>query len=112
MIDPLTALGALHRPTLLVKAAKIASHYYSREKTVRRLLGKPTLPGRKECILRLMELEREMDVARQHKNPAYSVARHVELLTALMHEAQTPRAVYKERSQVKASATADFLRAI
>ena len=112
MIDPLDALKSLRRPALLVKAARMAMPYYSKEKSIRSLLGQAALPGRKECILRLMEREREMDVARQHKNPAYSVARHIEVLTALMHEAQTPRAVDKERPQLKASATSPFLRAI
>lgn len=110
MIDPLSALKSLNRPTLLVTAARLALPGYSREKELPRLLNTPNVPGRNQCILKLMELESELNAQRRAKDHVYGPARHVKILSALMHESQHPRA--PKRRQLKASATSDFLRAI
>lgn len=111
MIDPLSAVKELQRPTLLVTAARFGLPNYKREKAIRRILGTAVIPGRKQCVLRLMEMELELETARRAKDPAYVPARHVKILTALMHEAQRPRGGGVKR-QENASATSDFLRAI
>lgn len=111
MIDPLSAAKELQRPTLLVTAARFGLTNFKRGKAIGRILGTTDIPGRNQCILRLMELERDLEMARRAKDPAYVPARHVKVLTALMHEAQRSRGGSVKR-QENASATSDFFRAM
>ena len=87
MTDPLTLLEALNRPGLLVQAARLALSGYNRGRHLRRLIGQTALPGTAESALRLMALEADLEQSRLSRDAAYSPARHVTVLTALMHEA-------------------------
>jgi hypothetical protein len=92
MQDLLTQLASLRRPRLLVRAARIGSDSYRRETRLPRMLGYGLLPRSGPALLRLMALEAAMNDRRENGDAGYSVADHVELLTAVMGEARLLRA--------------------
>lgn len=96
MIDPLTLLETLHRPGLLVQAARFALADYCRARQLRRLIAAQTLPGAAEAALRLVAVEADLEQARRGRTATYSPARHVAVLAAIMHEAALLQARRKE----------------
>ncbi|WP_251363799.1 DUF6477 family protein [Epibacterium ulvae] len=88
MQDLTTRITALSRPSLLLRAAKFGLDKYSRNRDLRRILGVPQCPSMATGLARLLDLEHEVNHQRQCASPAYSHARHVELLIAFMSEAQ------------------------
>lgn len=88
MQDLLTRLSHLRRPRLLIRAARIAAQDYRRDVRLPRLLGYGVMPKIGEAVLRLMEMEAEMNEKRETGDASYSIAGHVEVLTALMGESQ------------------------
>ena len=92
MQDVQTMLRQLRRPRLLAQAARFGAEDYRREAHLRRLLGRPNLPGPAEAALILMEREAEMNAARVAGLASYSFADHVYLLIALVGEARLLRA--------------------
>ncbi|MFC4671741.1 DUF6477 family protein [Seohaeicola nanhaiensis] len=88
MQDILTILNRLRRPRLLIRAARIGAREYSRDRHLRRLLGYTTLPRPASALLRLMDLERDLDDRRRQDDAGYSLSRHLDLLIAMMGEAQ------------------------
>ena len=98
MQDVLSMVAGLKRPRLLVQAARFGLDDYRREAHLPRLLGAveaPLRPG--AAILRLLELEADMDASRCRRAAEYRVARHVAVLVALMGEARLLRALARER---------------
>ena len=93
MQDLLTQLASLRRPRLLVRAARIGSETYRREARLARILGYGVLPRTGPALVRLMALEAEMNDKRENGDACYSVADHVEVLTAVMGEARLLRAM-------------------
>ncbi|WP_417524090.1 DUF6477 family protein [Marinovum sp.] len=91
MQDALTLLRKLRRPRLLIRAARAGLADYRREVHLRRSLG--TEPPRRAgpALIRLIEIETDLNDARLRKCASYSVARHVEVLVAMMGEAQLMR---------------------
>lgn len=102
MQDILSFLHCLHRPQLLVKAARFGSRDYRRTRHLPRLLGSQTLPKPAVALLRLSELESGMDDRRKAKDATYSVARHIEILIAIMGEVQHMRDTVAERHAARA----------
>lgn len=98
MEDILTMISRLKRPTLLVRTARHGIEDYNRVVHLRRLLKTENLPGPGQAILKLMELETALDGLRIAKRAEYSVARHVELIVALMCEARILKASKASRS--------------
>ncbi len=92
MEDVLTMITRLKRPKLLVRTARHGIENYNRVVHLRRLLKTEILPGPSQAVLRLMELEALVDQQRETKRAEYSVARHVELIMALMCEARILKA--------------------
>jgi len=88
MQDIISMITTLRRPRLLVRAAKIGSNDYDRDRHLHRILGYGTLPGPGAALMRLMDIEREVDALRREDDTAYSLVRHLDLLIALMGEAQ------------------------
>ncbi len=88
MLDLLGRLSALHRPRLLIRAARIGARDYRRDRHLPRVLGFGNLPKTPLAVLQLIELEQPMDQRRRDGDPGYSLTRHVEVLIALMGEAQ------------------------
>ncbi len=93
MQDILSMLNTLRRPRLLIRAARIGSQDYRRERHLQRLLGYGALPRPAAALLRLMEIEREMNEQRNGDEAGYSLTRHLDILIAMMGEAQLLRAM-------------------
>lgn len=88
MQDILGMLQSLHRPRLLIRAARFGARDYRRDIHLGRLLGFGTLPRTGPAIMRLIAMEAELDERRRAGDAGYSVARHVEVLAAMMGEAR------------------------
>ncbi len=88
MTDPQHVLSSLRRPRLLVRAARLGLPEYNRVRSLRRLLpGEPVRrPG--QAFERLIEAEAAIDHLRRQGSAAYSVARHIEFLVALIEESR------------------------
>ncbi|WP_170425386.1 DUF6477 family protein [Ruegeria arenilitoris] len=88
MQDLMTMITTLRRPRLLARAAKHGAQDYDRERHLQRILGYGSLPGTGAALVRLIEMEREVNAQRQAEDAAYSLVRHLDLLIALLGEAQ------------------------
>ena len=92
MQDLLTQLSELRRPRLLIRAARIAAQTYHREGSLSRTLGYGVTLRSGPALVKLMAIERDLNEERTRGDAAYSVATHVDVLTAIMGEAQILRA--------------------
>jgi hypothetical protein len=92
MKDALGLLADLRRPRLLIRAARIGAQDYRRDTRLPRLLGLPTPPRPGAALMRLMEIEADLDERRCAEDASYTVAAHVEVLVAMMGEARLLRA--------------------
>lgn len=92
MQDLFGMLGALKRPPLLVRAARFGVHDYDRNTILPRLLRVPSPPRTGPALMRLLEMEEQMEERRKARGADYSVARHVELVIAIMGEARLLKA--------------------
>ncbi|MCR8547230.1 DUF6477 family protein [Salipiger sp. P9] len=91
MQDILSLLETLRRPRLLIRAARIGADDYRRDTHLSRVLGL-TAPQRSgPAILKLMEIEATLEARRRAADGGYSIARHVEVLAAMMAEARQLR---------------------
>lgn len=78
----------LRRPRLLISAARFGLSRYNREWILTRIFGDiPPVPGPR-CLADLVEREAAHDRARRDGAADYSIAEHVEVLTALLAEAR------------------------
>ncbi|MGJ8611219.1 MAG: DUF6477 family protein [Octadecabacter sp.] len=98
MEDVLTTLSRLNRPQLLVRTARHGIQDYNRLVHLRRLLKSEHVPGPSQAIVTLLELEAVTDQLRQDGRGEYSVARHVEMIVALMCEARILKASRASRA--------------
>lgn len=91
MSDFHTVLANLRRPRLLMRAARFGLDDYRRERDLRRLIDGLTPPER--SIPRLLWEEEQLEDTRKRGDATYSVARHIDVLIALLAEARLlPRA--------------------
>ncbi|GAA4217378.1 hypothetical protein GGQ68_003150 [Sagittula marina] len=88
MKDLLGILNDLRRPKLLIRAARIGVQDYRRSSCLNRILGQGQTPRPGEAVMRLIEIEADIDEQRRTADASYSVTRHVEVLTAMMGEAR------------------------
>lgn len=88
MQDLLSMIAGLKRPSLLVGAARFGVDDYDRLRSLPRLLRTAGAPKPGPAIVRLLEIETEMNDMRKVNAADYAIARHVELLIALMGEAR------------------------
>ena len=88
MTDIQTRLIGLRRPRLLVRAARLGLSDYTRERDLKRMFAPDAPPGPGQAMEPLMEREAEIDAVRREGGAAYSAARHVEVLTALIAESR------------------------
>lgn len=79
----------LRRPRLLVRAARIGVSDYDRDRDLCRLTGRSTTPGPVTAVRDLLTQEDALEEDRLDGGRAYSPARHVEVLIALMAEARS-----------------------
>lgn len=93
MQDVLSMLNTLHRPRLLIRAARAGAPEYNRSRHLQRLLGYGALPRTAPALMRLIELERGLNEQRKDEHAGYSLPRHLDVLIAIMGEAQLLRAM-------------------
>ncbi|SMP12584.1 DUF6477 family protein [Shimia sagamensis] len=92
MQDTLAKLEQLNRPRLLIRAAKAGATEYARDQDLRRHISHHSLPQYSEALSYLYELENTVDQQRRNGSAAYSIVKHVDLLIAMLGEAQLLRA--------------------
>ena len=92
MMDFPSFLATVHRPRLLIRAARYGVTDYRRKTHLARILGSSRLPRSAAALAELINIETEYNDRRKEKAADYSPARHIELLIALMGEAQILRA--------------------
>ena len=84
MTDFHTLLANLRRPRLLIRAARLGMQDYRRERDLLRLLGAAGTSD--HAVARLMSEEERLEENRRAGIAAYSVARHIEIMIALISE--------------------------
>uniref|UniRef100_UPI004048B7B7 DUF6477 family protein n=1 Tax=Yoonia sp. TaxID=2212373 RepID=UPI004048B7B7 len=92
MLDISARIAQLRRPSLLIKAARFGLDDYVRTMHLRRILKTETIPRPAPAVMQLLDIESALNTARIEKQATYSVARHVDVMIALMAEAQILRA--------------------
>ena len=88
MCDTESPLAGLHRPRLLIRAARFGMADYKRTPSLRRMFAAAGAHAQRQIVALLLRREDEVDRLRRAGDATYSVARHVELLIALMAEAR------------------------
>lgn len=89
MSDFCKTLAALRRPRLLMHAARFGLGEYRRERDLRRLLRSGGSP--EETVPSLLIAEAALEATRLSGDVGYSVARHIDVLIALLAEARLLR---------------------
>jgi hypothetical protein len=82
------SIAALRRPQLLIRAARFGLAEYRRDRDLRRLLAVAPLPSPVSAVGQLLEAEADAEERRREGAATYSVARHIELLVALIAESR------------------------
>ena len=88
MTSLLEALTRIHRPRLLIRAARHGMQDYNRNRDLKRILKGESLPVPSSALRRLMDMEALCEDTRQRGDAGYSVSSHLEILIALMAEAR------------------------
>ena len=88
MLDVKTQIARLNRPKLLVNAAQIGVKDYRRKTHLPRILLSSAPAKSYAVLVTLCDLENHMNSLRKTRDAAYSAARHVEVLIALIAEQQ------------------------
>lgn len=109
MNDILSLLKNLNRPRLLVQAARFGLSDYHRLPRLEQLLKCKSTLGPNQTAFRLLAMEQDCEDARRERQASYSAARHIEVLVALMAEAQLI-AEHRKAAQENASATSPLRR--
>lgn len=92
MQDLMTLLKTLKRPRLLIQAARFGGEQYQRDVHLPRLLGDGGRTRGGAALMHLIDIEADHDEKRRAGDPGYDIAAHVEVLSAMMGEAQLLRA--------------------
>ncbi len=95
MPDISTHLKTLNRPALLVRTAKLAITNFIREVILFKIFGFELSDEPDDVISDLIDREDEINTQRKTGDVTYNIARHISVLTALMHEAEA----YLHRSE-------------
>ena len=76
---------------LLSQSYRIGAQEYRRGPQLQRLLGYGQLPRSGAALMKLMEMEADLEDRRVAGDAGYSISRHVEVLCAMMGEARILR---------------------
>ncbi|MBQ2263351.1 MAG: hypothetical protein II336_18565 [Loktanella sp.] len=93
MLDLMTRIRRLQRPSLLARAARFGADDYRRETYLPRLLKTDVLPRPAAAIMTLLAIEADLDRRRIAGDAPYSPGRHVEFLIAIAGEARLLQAI-------------------
>ena len=88
MPDIRCLLDNLRRPGLLIRAASLGLSDYRRERDLRRLIGTAPAPEPEATLPRLLQVEEQLEGARQMGEATYSLIQHVEGRIARLGEAR------------------------
>lgn len=88
MNDFRTMLANLRRPRLLVRAARHGLQDYRRDRDLRRLIAPAPGVTPDVALAHLLDEEARVENTRRAGDASYSIARHVELLIAMMAESR------------------------
>ncbi|MGB7317310.1 MAG: DUF6477 family protein [Planktotalea sp.] len=88
MLDIQTQIARLKRPPLLVNAARFGLKDYRRKTHLPRILQGPVPAKNHAVLVTLCDMESHLNSLRKTRDAAYSAARHVEVLIALIAEAR------------------------
>ena len=86
MTDFVKLLSNVRRPRLLIRAARFGVQDYDRARDLKRVMKSSTAPSPARALNCLMTEEARLEEIRLTGDATYSVARHVEVLIALMAE--------------------------
>ncbi len=88
MTDIMQILANIHRPRLLIRAARFGIEEYNRDRDLKRVMKTSSAPSPIKAVNSLIAEEARLEETRQAGDAGYSVARHVDVLIALMAEAR------------------------
>ena len=88
MSELFSLVTQLRRPRLLIRAARAGLTEYNRTKDLKRLTRLADAPSPDRALKMLMDEEARIEETRQSGDAAYSLTRHIELLSAMMAEAR------------------------
>ena len=86
MSDFRALLNDLRRPRLLMRAARFGVVDYRRDRDLKRLIEVAASP--ETTVTRLLTEEGKMEENRRSGDAGYSIARHIDVLIALLAEAR------------------------
>lgn len=84
-------LASLRRPGLLVDAANHGTTRYDRRRDLRRMLRAAILASPRAALEALLPIEAALEMRRRTADKNYSLARHVDILVALLAEGRALR---------------------
>ncbi len=88
MQDILSMLQNMQRPRLMMRAARIGAEDYRRTAHLPRLLGYGTLPRHGQALMKLIQIEAQLEDQRTTGDAAYNLVRHLDVLIAMVAEAR------------------------
>ncbi len=88
MTDLFSLVSELRRPKLLIRAARAGVTGYNRNRDLRRVIRVAAAPSPERALSVLIEAEAEVEETRQKGCASYSFTRHIDLLIAMIGEAQ------------------------
>ncbi len=102
-----SAAMPLIRPKLLIETARIGARLYRRERDLPGAIPGLSAKARGEIVTRLRDAEWQCEELRRRRSPAYRPGKHVQILSALIAEAD--QGADRVAGQTKASGS-DALR--
>ena len=106
-----SAAMPLIRPKLLIETARIGARLYRREHDLPGAISGMSTAPRGPIVIRLRDAEWRCEELRRRRSPAYRPGHHVQILSALIAEADSGAAQQGAR-QTKASGSAALRSAI
>jgi len=88
MTDLVRLLSDLRRPRLLIRAARFGLAEYNRTRDLARLMRTAAVPAPERALAALIATEAELEETRRAGAAGYSLARHIDVLIAMMAEAR------------------------
>ena len=88
MFNIFDMLEKLHRPKILVRAARLGLPDYNRETDLHRISKTAKTFSPAAVIDRLLSQEETLELARKNGDASYSIHRHIRVLTAVLAEAR------------------------